>query len=80
MRKWVQDLSIKLSIGITTGTAYSGFVGSSTRREMCAMGSVCNMAARLMCKAGENVILVDKETHDASSLMIEFEQMPAVKV
>ncbi len=32
------ELGIDVYVGITTGTAYSGFVGSQSRREMCAMG------------------------------------------
>jgi hypothetical protein len=34
------ELGIGVYIGVTSGTAYSGFVGSQTRREMCAMGSI----------------------------------------
>ncbi|EKX53727.1 hypothetical protein GUITHDRAFT_45379, partial [Guillardia theta CCMP2712] len=62
IRKKLMEMKIATSIGITSGKAYSGFVGSSSRREMCAMGSMVNMAARLMCKAVEHEIFVDLET------------------
>ena len=32
------EAGISVSIGVTSGTAYSGFVGSTERREMCVMG------------------------------------------
>ena len=65
-------LGILAGIGVTTGRAYSGFVGSDARREMCAMGSVVNMAARLMCKAGAGGILTDRPTHAVASLVVDF--------
>jgi len=74
------DLGIGVYIGITSGTAYSGFVGSQTRREMCAMGSIVNMSARLMCKAGLNEIWVDEDTRDACRLMVRFDTLKPVAV
>ena len=50
------------SIGLTTGDAYCGTVGSHVRQDYVAMGDPVNMAARLMCKA-KGRILVDTETH-----------------
>jgi class 3 adenylate cyclase len=50
------------SIGLTTGDAYCGTVGSSIRQDYVAMGDPVNMAARLMCKA-KGRIIVDTETH-----------------
>lgn len=79
MHAKIKDMQIEPHIGITTGTAYSGFVGSSSRREMCAMGSMVNMSARLMCKANGQ-ILVDKDTYQESSHMIDFEKQPPMKV
>ena len=80
MREALKKLGISVCIGITTGSAYSGFVGSNTRREMCAMGSIVNMAARLMGKAGDGGILVDDITKDAAEMMVDFEAMEPVKV
>jgi hypothetical protein len=78
--KLPEQLGIGVYIGITSGTAYSGFVGSQTRREMCAMGSMVNMAARLMCKAGKNQIWVDEDTREACDLMVEFDTLQPVQV
>jgi len=50
------------SIGLTTGDAYCGTVGSSIRQDYVAMGDPVNMAARLMCKA-KGRIIVDTVTH-----------------
>ena len=46
MNRKLPEMGIGVYIGVTTGTAYSGFVGSQSRREMCAMGSIVNMSAR----------------------------------
>ena len=79
IRRGLELLGMKVGIGITTGTAYSGFVGSIKRREMCAMGSMVNMSARLMCKAGEG-ILVDRNTYDAATLMVHFQEKDPIMV
>ena len=60
---------IGAGVGVTTGTALSGFVGGAARRELCAMGSVVNLAARLMVAAGDGV-LVDGATVEASSAAV----------
>jgi class 3 adenylate cyclase len=49
------------SIGITTGHAYCGTVGSLMRQDYVAMGDAVNLAARLMGKA-QGRILVDDNT------------------
>lgn len=50
------------SIGISTGTAFCGTIGSEIRQDYVAMGDSVNMAARLMGKA-KTRILVDDETY-----------------
>lgn len=49
------------SVGITTGTAFCGTIGSSLRQDYAAIGNSVNMAARLMGKA-KGRILIDQET------------------
>lgn len=49
------------SVGITTGSAFCGTIGSVLRQDYAAIGNSVNMAARLMGKA-RGRILVDQET------------------
>jgi class 3 adenylate cyclase len=49
------------SVGITTGSAFCGTIGSALRQDYAAIGNSVNMAARLMGKA-KGRILVDQET------------------
>ncbi|HSH05750.1 MAG TPA: tetratricopeptide repeat protein [Anaerolineae bacterium] len=46
--------------GITHGTIYAGFVGSPQRDEYTGLGTVVNLAARLMMRADWGQILVSK--------------------
>jgi hypothetical protein len=62
IRSQLGDLHMVCSFGITTGDVYCGTVGSALRMEYAAIGSVVNMAARLMCKA-HGGILIDDATH-----------------
>ena len=52
-----QTTDQRCSIGLTTGDAYCGTVGSSIRQDYVAMGDPVNMAARLMCKAKGRIIV-----------------------
>lgn len=58
----LERINIISSIGITTGKAYCGQVGSSLRHEFAVMGPSVNLSARLMCKAGPNSIMCDHDT------------------
>lgn len=60
------DDTISSSIGVATGVAYCGPVGSQERREYTMMGTVPNLAARLMSKAGKDGVLIDKTTLDSA--------------
>ena len=52
----------RCSIGITTGSVYCGTVGSVLRHDYVGIGGTVNLAARIMGKAGE-CILMDEATH-----------------
>ena len=62
-----------LSIGINTGDAYLGKVGSEAHRELTAMGPAVNLAARLQgaCSPGE--VLVGEPTWKIARRAFEFE-------
>eukprot|EP01033_Poteriospumella_lacustris_P017757 gene17757-12721_t len=57
----LDELSVTASIGITSGKAYCGLVGSPERHEYAVMGPSVNLSARLMGKAGPGNILCDSE-------------------
>ncbi len=68
----LKQLGLKTAIGVTTGRAYCGVVGSSRRCEYTIMGDVVNLAARLM-QAAPDSILCDAPTHDAAKAAFAFE-------
>ena len=59
IRRKLNKLEMECSFGITTGDVYCGTVGSALRMEYAAIGSVVNMAARLMGKAHGGILIDD---------------------
>eukprot|EP01038_Epipyxis_sp_PR26KG_P013098 gene13098-17555_t len=57
----LQKSGMNASIGITSGKAYCGFVGSPKRHEYAVMGPSTNLSARLMSKAKPGEIICDIE-------------------
>ena len=55
----ISDSQINASIGITSGKAFCGLVGSKDRFEYSVMGSSVNLSARLMCLADNGSIYCD---------------------
>ena len=56
------NIEHRCSIGITTGSVYCGTVGSVLRHDYVGIGGTVNLAARIMSKAGE-CILMDEATY-----------------
>eukprot|EP00597_Dinobryon_sp_UTEXLB2267_P015134 CAMPEP_0170124916 /NCGR_PEP_ID=MMETSP0020_2-20130122/18586_1 /TAXON_ID=98059 /ORGANISM="Dinobryon sp., Strain UTEXLB2267" /LENGTH=570 /DNA_ID=CAMNT_0010357189 /DNA_START=171 /DNA_END=1880 /DNA_ORIENTATION=+ len=56
-----KEIGHACSVGVTTGNVFCGIVGAPERRDYAGIGSDVNMAARLMSKANERV-LVDEST------------------
>jgi adenylate cyclase 10 len=78
-------LGMKASIGVTTGTAFCGVVGSAgNRREYTVLGDVVNLSARLMQRAGADNIHVytDSETSRAACAQnhIRFQALEPIQV
>ena len=69
----------RVAVGVTTGRAFCGTVGSRWRREYTMLGGVVNLAARLMQEAGEGV-LCDAATARAARATLAFEALPPVRV
>ncbi len=59
MRRLLQPLFSSYSIGITTGTLFSGIVGGRTRADHTIMGDVVNLAARCGTPSGRLVCADD---------------------
>lgn len=58
----LQSIGLNARIGIASGKAYCGLVGSSVRHEYAVMGPCVNLSARLMCAAAAGTILCDEQT------------------
>jgi class 3 adenylate cyclase/tetratricopeptide (TPR) repeat protein len=74
LREGLTKLGWQCSIGVATGEAFCGLVGSNRRCEYTMMGDVVNLAARLMQAANGN-ILCDFESQKRSHAAISFEKL-----
>ncbi len=63
------------SVGVTTGRAFCGSVGTERRCEYTMVGDVMNLASRLMMAAGSG-ILCDAPTREAAAHQVDFEELP----
>jgi class 3 adenylate cyclase len=54
---------IRIGIGIATGEAVAGCMGSSDRMDYTVLGETVNLAARLCGKAPPQEVLIDQATH-----------------
>jgi adenylate cyclase len=71
---------IELGIGINSGLAIAGSLGSERRTEYTCIGDAVNVAARLCSHAGPGEILVGQETAAESGLTDTFESLPPVRL
>jgi predicted ATPase len=68
-----QTRDFKFRIGISTGIAFCGIVGSDLRKEYTALGNVVNLSARLMMKAEPYQILTGPQIKSKLPAQYEFE-------
>jgi class 3 adenylate cyclase/tetratricopeptide (TPR) repeat protein len=79
IREALAALGRRAAVGVTTGRAFCGTVGSRWRREYTMLGGVVNLAARLMQEAGDGV-LCDAATARAARAGLAFEAIGPVRV
>lgn len=72
--KKAYGITIELAIGVNTGPAIIGNIGSKTRMEYTAIGSAVNIAARLESLARPRQILTTRATKDAAEDLFDFGQ------
>src|SRR5574341_567086 len=92
MRARLAEIGLTTTIGVTTGKAFCGSVGSATRSEYALVGDVVNLAARLMQAAplhlpphagGEQEGgggLCDMPTYQATRGRLAFEPLTAIPI
>ena len=79
MQAALGGLGLGCGIGVATGRAFCGAVGSDVHREYDVIGEVMNLAARLMQAAGE-AVLCDAATYQAAQARLRFQALPAILV
>ncbi|NJP05617.1 MAG: adenylate/guanylate cyclase domain-containing protein [Chloroflexaceae bacterium] len=81
IQRELQQLTYLSNIGVTTGWAFCGELGSDHRREYTILGDVVNLAARLM-KAAEHdhSILCDDATYQTARSRMRFDTLEPITV
>jgi predicted ATPase/class 3 adenylate cyclase len=75
----LRELGWKCSVGVTSGRAFCGTIGSDVRCEFTMIGDVVNLSARLMT-AAKGGVLCDEATFKAGVERFEWEILPAVQL
>ncbi|MGM0555518.1 MAG: adenylate/guanylate cyclase domain-containing protein [Myxococcota bacterium] len=73
-QRWMREygIEVKLAMGLHTGEAVVGNVGSESRMEYTAIGKAVNQAARLEALAHENQVLVTDDVYQAAAGRFDF--------
>jgi class 3 adenylate cyclase len=74
------DEPISIGIGVNTGLAISGNLGSLKRMEFTVIGDTVNTAARLESNAKQGQILIGKRTYERVQDLIECEALGPIPV
>jgi len=76
----INELRLKIGIGISTGKVFSGILGSLRIKEYTAIGMPVNIAARLQGLANGDEMLISNKTFEKLSEKIDVEALPPVTV
>jgi len=76
-RNWPE---LRVGIGINTGTAVAGNIGSPKRLDYTVVGDTVNTAQRLMANAEGGQILISESTAAALGGRLDLERLPELKV
>lgn len=79
LRARLAELGWDCSIGVTSGRAFCGTIGSERRCEFTIIGDVVNLSARLMV-AAKGGILCDEATYRAGRDRFDWETLPPVQL
>ena len=72
-----RNIDFKTRIGINTGSAVAGKLGSNVHMEYTVIGDTVNVASRLEAAAEPDTILVSAETYQRTHSLFEFEAVPS---
>lgn len=78
--KLPEDQHLYFGVGIHTGEAVVGNVGSDLRKDYSAVGDVVNLAKRLQEVAQPNQILISADTYEQAKSWIVAEALPPMQV
>ncbi len=76
---WIRD-NFRTGIGINTGAAIVGNIGSPRHMDYTAIGDEVNIASRLQSLAKGGQILVSRRVYDATEHLFEFREVGATQV
>ncbi|HLK52928.1 MAG TPA: adenylate/guanylate cyclase domain-containing protein [Candidatus Angelobacter sp.] len=76
-RKWPE---LRVGIGINTGTAIAGNIGSPRRLDYTVVGDAVNTAQRLMTNAEGGQVLISESTAKKLGKNFDLERLPELKV
>jgi adenylate cyclase len=71
---------LRMGIGINTGSAVVGYLGSARHMDYTAVGDAVNVAARLTSQAGAGQIVISDATYAQIASQIPVRRLPPMKV
>ncbi|GAC1468882.1 MAG: adenylate/guanylate cyclase domain-containing protein [Chloroflexota bacterium] len=73
-------IPLSMRIGINTGQALAGEVGSAALKQFTLMGDTVNLASRLEQRAEAGTILVGESTYQLAKHVFEFRALPPMEI